>query len=241
MNNEFGIRDQIIITDDCPKIILLEYSDIELAAIYSKNKNNLIIFKNLLLKINNQTVNKLLISIIKKETSSIDAIKLLIAHEKINVNYKDSYGWTPLIFSCIHLHNIKIIELLIESGANINIKSHGKTLIMFAIRNSSTYRHLEIIKLLIKKDSKINYQDHHGITPLMSCFVMHFNALIRYDIIKLLLDNKVDIYIKDNKGNDIFKYMKKTSNQYLECRSLIFNYKNLVNDHFCKYDIDFIY
>ena len=61
MNNDLSIRDQIIITDYCSEYHLKGYSDIKLAAIYSKNKNNLVIFEKLLLKIdkNGQTINEL--------------------------------------------------------------------------------------------------------------------------------------------------------------------------------------
>ena len=250
MNKEDNIRDQIIITDNYSAHFLSEYSNIELAAIYSKNKNNLKILEKLLLTSDKQTLDRLLITVSIKKTSSIDAIKLLILHN-VNVNYKDVWNWTPLIYCCInHLHDIEIIELLIESGADINIKSiDGDTAIIFAILNSSTHNHLEIIKLLIKKGSQINYQNQFGETPLMTCYCWSLNKLIRYDLIKLLLDNKADIYIKNKKGKNIFNIIEEKfdmeggdkSCKNSDIYSLIFNYKNLVNHHFCEYDIDFIY
>ena len=83
----------------------------------------------------------------------------------------------------------------------------------------------------------------------MIWFESKLNKLIKYDIIKLLLDNKDYMYIKDENGCDILGIIKKTigmdydketcenSNIY----SLIFNYKNLENLHLCEFDINFIY
>ena len=115
---------------------------------------------------------------------------------------------------------------------------------MYLIRNSEKPIDLEKIKFLISKGKRnynqINCQDNNGVTPLMDCFECNNNEIIRYDIIKLLLENKANIYIKDNKGKDIFKYLK-VNNAHHKYYSLIFNYKNLENDYFCEYDINFIY
>ena len=244
--DEVSIRKQLIIPAGCPKRVLL-CSNIELAARYSNDKNNLIILEKLLFEINKNesTINELLFQIIENinTTSSIDAIKLLIKYGA-NVNYTGKSGWTSPIYCCLYSKNIELIELFIENGADINIKSESEyTLLTYLqspfIRRDST-KDLQIFKLLIRKGIHVDYQNNVGMTPMMTCFYNNYHESIKYDYVKLLLDNKADIYIKDNKGDNIFKYLENNV-VYEQYHSLIFNYKNLINDHFCEYDIDFIY
>ena len=249
MNDDTNsIRNQIIIADDCSEYHLARFSDIELAAIYSKNKNNLIIFEKLLLKINknDQTINELLLLTIQyiNRQLSIDAIKLLIKHGA-DVNYGGNSHWTSPIYCCLNYENIELIELLIENGADVNINSQCYSPLIHFIRGYPIDNFLEIIKLLIRKGSKINYQDSHGDTALMICFERKYDELIKFDIIKLFLDNKADIYIKNKKGKNILKIIQDKigilSVKNYDIYSLIFNYKNLKNDHFCECDVNFIY
>ena len=63
-------------------------------------------------------------------------------------------------------------------------------------------------------------------------------------MIKILLDNKADIYIKNNKDENILDIVKNKiddDKQNYDIYSLIFNYKNLVNTLHCEYDFNFIY
>ena len=228
-----------IIPDDCPEYVS-GYSNIELAGAYSKDKNNFEIFEKLLLKTNKngQILNKILIRILQHANSSvsIDAIKLLIKRGA-DVNYSGNQFWDAPIYIGLHLKNIKIIELLIENGADVNKKGYfGCSPLTYFIKNCDECDNIEIIKLLIRKGSQVNYQDNKDRCPLMICLQSKNNDLIKLDIIKLLLDNKADIYIKDKRGKNILNYCE--NNMYY---SLIFNYKNLKNDNFCECDINFIY
>ena len=241
MNNNLTIRKQIIIPDDCPEHISKEYSDIELAGILSKDKNNFEIFEKLLLKTNKneRIVNECLMKIIGNFYTSIcaDTIKILIKHGA-DINYKKSNNWTSPIYSCIYSKNIKKMELLLENGADINMNScfgYSPLTYLMEICNGCDY---EIIKLLIRKGAQINYQNINGLTPLMIYFRWTHNDYVKLDIIKLFLDNKTDIYVKDKKGKNTLNYCKNKDNMHY---SLIFNYKNLENDNFCECDINFIY
>ena len=240
------IRSKIIITDDVCHNNLTHFSDIVLAAIYSKNENNFNILE-LLLKNNKniRIINETLKYTVRhlKTTSSFDAIKLLIVNGA-DINYIGHFGWPILMDCCINLNdvNIEIINCLIENGSNINIKLYpGITPLTILINFSSSYDHLEIIKLLIRKGAEINYKDIEFGTPLMMCFKEAHNIFIRYDIIKFLLDNKADVYIKNKEGKNIFDIVESKIGKNTDIYSLIFNYKNLVNDHFCDFDINFIY
>ena len=248
MDIDTDIRSKIIIPDNVHRNNVINYSNIELAAIHSKNDNNFTILKLLLEK--NKTniqINNILKQTIEHldRTSSYDAVNLLVRYGA-DINFSDAGGWTPLMNSCFYLINIKIIEFLIENGSDVNVKRcYYNTPLTVLINSSWTCDHLEIIKLLIRKGSHVNFKDLFLVTPLMMCFNNKKNNLIRYDVIKLLLDNKADVYIKNIFGNNIFNIIKdKIGIQYYknsDIYSLVFNYKNLVNDHLCKSDIDFIY
>ena len=258
MKTDLDIRSKIIITDHCTKADLRKYSNIELAAKYSKNKKNYNILK-LLLKENknNELINKAFMKTIAyfETTSSLDVAKLLLDNGA-EINFSDSFNWTSLMNSCLNFNNLnsylnkKRIDFLIENGSDVNVKNCdiSQPLTILIIYSSDKIG-LETIKLLIRKGSNVNFKDKYFVTPLMICFELNNNISIRYDIIKLLLDNKADVYIKNTKGYNIFNLIENIINLYnceqtdeiFEIYSLIFNYKNLKNDHLCESDINFIY
>ena len=242
------IRDQIIIPDDARFFESL--SNIKLAVRFSKNKKNFDIFEKLLLKTETKNdINEILIKVlVYEDTASIDAVKLLINHGA-DVNHKDCGGWSVFSYCCVNpINSFELTELLIENGADINSKdSLNRIPLMSLVKCSKNHHALEIIKLLIRKGSKINHKDDLNETVLIKCFEYNNNVLIRYDIIKILLDNKADIYIKNSQNCNILDILKRKitddnkSGEYSDIYSLIFNYKNLHGDHFCEYDINFIY
>ena len=245
------IRSKIIIPDKVHLSNVIHYSNIELAAIYSKNNNNFTILK--LLLENNKTnikINSILRQIVGHldSTSSYDAANLLIDYGA-EINECSIYGWSILTYACSSLKNIEIINFLIDNRSNVNVETNTETQpLNVLILESSNYDHFECIKLLIRKGGNVNFKDWHFMTPLMICFESKNNELIRYDIIKLLLDNKADVYIKNKYGENIFYIIKDRINKgdKQNCKnsdiySLIFNYKNLEDEHLCESDINFIY
>ena len=248
MDTDCDIRNQIIIPNPQDGFVK-KCSNIELTALFSKNKNNLKILEKLLLQIKNKNdiPDTLLIETIRREdtTSQLEAIKLLIEYGA-DVNYEYNSGRSILIYCCLYpINNIKITKLLIENGANVNFKYSTRTPLMYFISNCFKNEDLQIIKLLMRKTNKINYKDEFGKTLLMICFESKTNIFIRYDIIKLLLENKADIYIKNDRGKNILNILEdeicKKSYENSKFYSLIFNYKNINNDHYCEFDVDFIY
>ena len=246
MNKDPLIRDQITILDD-DSSYLSTLSNLEYIAANFKNKNNLIIFEKLLSETNNldkKIINDLMKTILYNEsTTSIDAIKLLVKYGA-DVNYQDDESsWSPLLTCTIHpINSIETIEFLIESGANVNIKNASQNTALTDIVTASTkINDLEIIKLLIRKGSHVNCKNINGNTSLILSLYSLRNVSIRYDIIKILLDNKADIYIKNEVGENVLDITKRKIGVNSDIYSLIFNYKNIKNDHLCTCDIDFIY
>lgn len=96
------------------------------------------------------------------EKGDIEEIKTLLENEKLNVNTKDRYNNTALIFSSAFGHG-DIVELLIENGANLESKNKagGNALILSAYQNN-----YDIAKSLIENGADVNVKDKNGNTAL---------------------------------------------------------------------------
>jgi len=97
---------------------------------------------------------------IAAEAGNIKAVKQHLA-AGTDVNTKDEHGITSLHKALLGGHE-EIVELLIDNGADVNVKSDGGeyplvTAILF---------HKKIIELLITKGADVNVKDVDGDTPL---------------------------------------------------------------------------
>jgi serine/threonine protein kinase/ankyrin repeat protein len=111
----------------------------------------------------------------------------------INVKDNDNDGESLLHFAVIS-KNKEIFKLLIQNGADINIKDNkGRTTLDYAILRNNE----EIAKILIEKGADVNAKDNEGGTILRSAL---YN---RRSIFKLLIEKGADINAKDNKGRTI--------------------------------------
>ena len=146
----------------------------------------------------------------------------------IEVDYEASEKWDgwgrPLIDASAEGH-IKIIKLLIERGADVNITTTNRGTALMA---ASLYRHLDVVRLLldngadvnsknneegdsvlshtlspevaellIDRGADVNARNKEGITPLMgsTSAIGHHKK-----IIELLLDKGADVNARDNSG-----------------------------------------
>lgn len=216
----------------------------------------------------NETINKVLRETIKYiDTAHINAIKLLIeCNTDINstddgetllmlacnykINYKESSYVNPYSNAKITQYYViykldKIIQLLIENGCDVNIKDkNNNTALQNKLNNlNSLYDdNLKLIKLLISKTYYINYKNIWSKDNIFKNSLNCIGQADTYDIIKLLLDYKADLYyLKDKRGVTIIDYCKNVSSKKYDIYSLIFNHRNLKNDCLSNCDIDFIY
>jgi len=88
-----------------------------------------------------------------------DIVKLLLDHG-VKIDKQNLFGNTPLI-QAADIGDINIVKLLIEAGANINIKnSNGTTALKAAaLKAISQPAYIDIVKLLIKNNAEIDYED----------------------------------------------------------------------------------
>lgn len=82
-----------------------------------------------------------------------------------DVNTTTAYGYTPLIFaSGSESGNVKLVNLLIEKGADVNAQEHysgpggGTTALMNAAYNGN----LEVAKLLLEKGADIRHAENNS-------------------------------------------------------------------------------
>lgn len=144
-------------------------------------------------------------------TEYINLLKYLIEHGA-DVNHKSNYGLTPLLTAAKTTNRFEIIELLLNSGANINdtyttkyldnyktkpiteklLCSNHDNVLMCALKNSSTNE--KIINSLLKTGIDINYQNGFKITPLLvACARTSYKNDDFIPIIKLLISKGANI------------------------------------------------
>jgi len=102
-----------------------------------------------------------------------------------DINAKDIYGKTPLIYACSHERiSIECVQLLLERGAYIDAEdNYGKTPLMYACSNENISE--ECVQLLLDSGADIIVKDKYGKTPLIyACS----NENISEECVRLLLE-----------------------------------------------------
>ena len=111
-------------------------------------------------------------------------MKILVKKGAVAQNsYRHSQPILDDMFLCaITTNSIDILKLLIELGANVNLKVKKYNDIT-PLHIGALMGKIEIVKLLLKEGANVNSKDKYGDTPL------HFAALEnRIKIAKLLMD-----------------------------------------------------
>ena len=123
---------------------------------------------------------------------SYEIIKNIIKNEP-SIDAKEINSRPLLHYAVRNKDACKIINLLVEKGADINLYDDNlKTPLCNAIFTECSY---EIIDFLIKKGANVNFIGEELIPPLYYAINMQ-----RYDIVKLLIDNGADINAKNYKS-----------------------------------------
>jgi ankyrin repeat protein len=104
----------------------------------------------------------------------------------------------------------ELVELLLEHGADPNLKDEQKRSPLFiactwkTIKRESPAEALAIVEALIKHGADVNAREKHGATPLMQAAFEGF-----LDIVETLLDNGADVTLKDNLKYSAFTHATK--------------------------------
>lgn len=116
----------------------------------------------------------------------------LLIHHGINVNVKESNGFTPLHTACFCRHK-DIVRLLLSKGAEIHGNSMMGTPILTAcfIPSPSKIRDpSDIVKILLDHGANVNDVSEHGETALI--LAVRDNNL---RLVKLLIEAKADVNV----------------------------------------------
>ncbi|XP_024657913.2 caskin-1 isoform X6 [Maylandia zebra] len=117
--------------------------------------------------------------------------KLLGSAKKVNVNFQDTDGFSPLHHAALN-GNLELISLLLESQAAVDIRDQKG---MRPLHYAAWQGKAEPMKMLLKSGSSVNGQSDEGQIPL------HLSAQHgHYDVSEMLLQHQSNPCIVDNAG-----------------------------------------
>ena len=92
----------------------------------------------------------------------LERVRQLI-QEGHNVNRRDYYGDTPLMWAAVDGHD-QVVQELIRAGADVNVKNNYK---QTALHKANSRGHSSVVKTLAEAGANLNVQDVGGMAPLM--------------------------------------------------------------------------
>jgi len=108
-----------------------------------------------------------------------------------DVNLKDDFGRTALIFAIQNGSQTSIVKALLDKGANPNATlNDGRTPLMFAIDAP------EIVKALVEKGADVNAKNKDTGDPILVTMVLADNS----ESVRLLLDKGANVNATDDRG-----------------------------------------
>ncbi|KAI9852608.1 MAG: hypothetical protein M1824_001849 [Vezdaea acicularis] len=125
--------------------------------------------------------------------SGLNQTIYLLLEKGVDVEAKDSHGWTALILAAWGGHEA-VVRLLLEKGADVEAKdSEGRTALIWAARGG----HEAVARLLLEKgaDVEVEAEDSRGRTALIWAAWEGHEAVVR-----LLLEKGADVEAKDSDG-----------------------------------------
>lgn len=143
--------------------------------------------------------------------NKIDEIKKLLEY---GINLDKLYEGKSLLWLCCYNNKLDILKLLLENGADPNIKNSdfdGETPLICCV-NDSRSKSIEMVTILLENDADSNIVDGRGRDALINaCSGGKTNSkcAINIDIIKLLI----------NKGANV---QYQSSNKYYSCIGSLF-------------------
>ena len=100
--------------------------------------------------------------LIASQNGDVKEVRSLIS-QATDVNVRDEYGWTPILWAAMNGHT-DVVRVLLAAGANPNTRNkYGWTPLMWAAGQG----YGEIVRSLITSGARLNAQDHNGWTAIM--------------------------------------------------------------------------
>ena len=124
-------------------------------------------------------------------TGRIQRVRELLKKDPTLAKAYSPDGWTALHLNWGHLD---IVELLLDSGADINAVSKNKS-VATPLQGAAVAKRIELARLLIARGAKLSPRGEGGDSPLHECAG---NGAI--EIARLLLDHGADINAKNDES-----------------------------------------
>jgi ankyrin repeat protein len=130
-------------------------------------------------------------------------ISNLLIENKIKINVHDYKTESTPLHYCVLLNNMKLTELLVNNGANINLQDiYGNTPLHYSIMENNH----EIFNYLLNINCNMNLWNIDGKIPLHQVLLNNNNNFING--IESMIE-KSNINIQDKNGNSCFYYLLK--------------------------------
>lgn len=127
--------------------------------------------------------------------------------DKFNPNKK--INGIPLLMNSILGKNIKYCKLLIENGADINIRdNNGNSCLMLACKNDKL---IDIMILLINNGADLSLRNNTG----ENCFIIA-SKFHNFKAMKILFDYNCDYLTRDKSGCNVFNYLNDSTNDFIK-------------------------
>lgn len=138
-------------------------------------------YKNTVSKKNNVQLASIFQAIDNNDIKLLDKI---ISKNSKSINSQNKYGDTPLIYA-LKMRKFDIANELLNKNANVNVIGDYRD---FALVEAIKTKNVDIINRIIQKGADVNY--NNGEPLYQACITKNCN------IVKLLIDNKVNIKLK---------------------------------------------
>jgi len=116
---------------------------------------------------------------------------LVIRGEKVNAR-EDSYSKITPLFIAIETGDLEIVQMLLDAGAKVNIRSTSKETPLMRLDQDATR---ELVELLVRYGAKVNVADEDGSTPLI-----HAMEYSTPEAARALIDAGADVNAANNDG-----------------------------------------
>ncbi|PPK60581.1 ankyrin repeat protein [Malaciobacter marinus] len=158
-------------------------------------KNRQLTLKDNLLKTNELGVLKEMNIYDAARINDIELLNFLLLQNKLDINKKDRYGYTPLHLAA-RFNHLEIAKILIENGALVNsVDKFGDTALLDSTRNAYT----QMSKLLLCNKAKSDIKDKYGFKAFD--YALKTNDQL---IIKMLESKNINSFCENkDKTNDV--------------------------------------
>ncbi|XP_075755184.1 ankyrin repeat and SAM domain-containing protein 3 isoform X1 [Pelodiscus sinensis] len=117
-----------------------------------------------------------------------EVVQECIHRGEMDLNKRNSGGWTPLMYASYIGHDT-IVHLLLEAGVNVNVPTpEGQTPLMLA----SSCGNESVAYFLLQQGAELEMKDVHGWTALFHC-----TSAGHQQMVKFLLDNGANANCKE--------------------------------------------